>query len=166
MAKLKRLSEQAVPAALERATHYRLLNEPMQSESICRDVLRIDPANQEALVTLLLAQTDQFDSRLAQAFAAAQKTLERLPDSYQRDYYGGLICERRANAQLERGGPGSGPIAYDWYRKAMDLYEAAEQHRPADNDDAVLRWNTCERILRQRDDVKPMRKDSFQPLLE
>ena len=166
MAKLKRLSEQAVPAALERATHYRLLNEPMQSESICRDVLRIDPANQEALVTLLLAQTDQFDSRLAQAFAAAQKTLERLPDSYQRDYYGGLICERRANAQLERGGPGSGPIAYDWYRKAMDLYEAAEHHRPVDNDDAVLRWNTCERILRQRDDVKPMRKDSFQPLLE
>ena len=48
----------------------------------------------------------------------------------------------------------------------MDLYETAEQQRPADNDDAVLRWNTCERILRQRGDVKPMRKDRFQPLLE
>jgi len=166
MAKLKRLSEQAVPAALERATHYRLLNEPMQSESICRDVLRIDPANQEALVTLLLAQTDQFDSRLAQAFAAAQKTLERLPDSYQRDYYGGLICERRANAQLERGGPGSGPIAYDWLRRAMDHYESADEVGPEGNEEALLRWNTCARVIMRDRNIRPLPDERVPTMLE
>ena len=165
MAKLKKLSEQAVPAAIKRAAYYRLLNEPMQSESICRDVLRVDPDNQEALTTLLLAQTDQFVGRLAKVFTAAEETLQRLGGEYQKAYYGGLICERRGNAHLERGGIGSGSVAYDWYRKAMDLYETAEQHRPADNDDAILRWNTCERILR-RPEVQPRPEDDFQPLLE
>src|SRR6266436_320626 len=55
MFELKRLSLEAVPAALERALRYRLLNEPAEAESICHDVLEIDPENQEALVMLLLA---------------------------------------------------------------------------------------------------------------
>ena len=166
MTKLKSLSAAAVPAALERAAHYRLLNEPMLAESICRDVLRVESHNQEALITLLLAQTDQFDIHMTQAFKAAQQTLERLTGEYERTYYGALICERRAHWHLDRGAHGSGPVAYDWYRKAMDLYEAADEHSPPDNNDAVLRWNTCVRILRQRPNVKPTPKDTFQPLLE
>ena len=55
MFELKRLSEEAIPAALEKATRYRLLNEPAEAESICHDVLQIDPENQQALVVLLLA---------------------------------------------------------------------------------------------------------------
>jgi hypothetical protein len=58
MFELKRLSDEAIPAALEKALRYRLLNEPAEAESICHDVLRIDPENQQALVVLLLALTD------------------------------------------------------------------------------------------------------------
>ena len=63
MPELKRISKDAVPAALEKALRYRLLNEPLESESICRDVLATDSKNQEALVTLLLALTDQFEKQ-------------------------------------------------------------------------------------------------------
>ena len=38
-----------MPAALEKALRYRLLNEPVEAESICRDVLEVDPDNQAAL---------------------------------------------------------------------------------------------------------------------
>ena len=37
-----------------------MLNEPAEAESICLDVLKTDPENQEALITLLLAVTDRF----------------------------------------------------------------------------------------------------------
>ena len=58
---LKSLHKDAIPGALAKAERYRLLHEPWQSESICQDVLRIDPENEQALVTLILALTDQFD---------------------------------------------------------------------------------------------------------
>src|ERR1700722_16262182 len=56
----KPISPDAVPLALEKAERYRLLNEPAQAESICLDVLAVDPDNQRALVMLLLALSDQF----------------------------------------------------------------------------------------------------------
>ena len=43
MFELKRLSADAIPAALEKALRYRLLNDPAEAESICHDVLRIVP---------------------------------------------------------------------------------------------------------------------------
>ena len=52
---LKMLSEDAVPRALAKAERYRLLNEPGEAESICLDALAVEPANQSALTTLLLA---------------------------------------------------------------------------------------------------------------
>jgi hypothetical protein len=50
MYELKPLSREAIPAALEKAYRYRLLNEPLEAESICRDILEADPENQEATV--------------------------------------------------------------------------------------------------------------------
>ena len=50
----KPISRDAIPAALAKAERYRLLNEPGEAESICLDILQIEPANQEAIVTLLL----------------------------------------------------------------------------------------------------------------
>ena len=54
MYELKRLTKEAVPRALEKAERYRLLNEPTEAESICQDILRVEPDNQPALVVLLL----------------------------------------------------------------------------------------------------------------
>ena len=147
MFELKRLSEDAIPAALERALRYRLLNEPAEAESICHDVLRIDPENQEALILLLLALTDRFGKGYAVGVTQAQEVLSRLRGEYERTYYAGIICERRAKAQLRQGNPGSGHNAYEFLRDAMSWFEKAEALRPARNDDALLHWNTCARII-------------------
>src|SRR5688572_15116743 len=131
MFQLKTISVDAVPAALERAHRYRLLNEPTAAESICLDVLAVDPDNPQALVTLLLARTDQFTETLAQAVAKARDVLPRLADPYQRAYYTGLIAERRAKALRASGNPGSAAMAYEALREAMQQYDAAERLAPA-----------------------------------
>jgi hypothetical protein len=147
MFELKRLSKEAIPAALDKALRYRLLNEPAEAESICCDVLSIDPDNQQALVTLLLALTDRFSEGYAVGVAQAQEVLPRLRDAYERAYYAGIICERQAKARLRQGHPGAGYDAYDFLREAMSWFEEAEIHRPPKNDDALLHWNTCARII-------------------
>ena len=147
MFELKPLSKEGIPAALERAIRYRLLNEPSEAESICQDVLRIDPENQEALVTLLLAITDRFGRGYAVGITEATEVLPRLRDPYKRAYYAGIVCERRAKAYLRQGGPGSGFDAYECLLEAMTWYDKAEILRPPRNDDALLRWNACARII-------------------
>jgi hypothetical protein len=49
MYELKPLLKTVVPAALEKAKHYRLLNEAVEAESICLDIIEIEPDNQNAL---------------------------------------------------------------------------------------------------------------------
>jgi tetratricopeptide (TPR) repeat protein len=147
MFELKLLSADAIPAALEKALRYRLLNDPAEAESICHDVLRIDPENQQALVLLLLALTDRFGKGYAVGVTEAQEVLSHLREEYERAYYAGIVCERRAKAQLSQGHPGSGHDAYELLREAMAWYEKAETLRPAKNDDALLHWNTCARLI-------------------
>ncbi|MBV8212615.1 MAG: hypothetical protein JOZ08_05245 [Verrucomicrobia bacterium] len=147
MFELKRLSSEAIPAALERALRYRLLNEPGEAESICHDVLAIDPENQQALVMLLLAISDRFGKGYGVGVTEAQDVLARLRDEYERAYYAGIICERRAKAQLGNGYPGAGHDAYEFLCEAMTWFEKAETLRPPKNDDALLHWNTCARII-------------------
>lgn len=144
---LKLLSPDAIPTALEKALRYRLLNDPAEAVSICHDVLRIDPENQEATVILLLALTDRFGKGYTVGVTQAQEVLSRLHDPYERAYYAGIICERRAKAQLSQGHPGSGHDAYELLREAMAWFEKAESLRPAKNDDALLHWNTCARLI-------------------
>src|SRR5215510_8437473 len=104
---LKALWKDAIPSALAKAERYRLLNEPGEAESICLDVLRIDPGNQTALVTLALALTDQFsDEGSARAAARAADVVSRLTDEYERAYYSGIISERRAKAHHLHGRAG------------------------------------------------------------
>ena len=164
MFQLKPLSKEAVPAALQRAERYRLLSEPAEAESICLDILQIDPENQSALITLLLALTDQFPEGEADAVVRAQEVLSRLQGEYERAYYSGIICERRAKAQLGHHMPGSLANAYDWLREAMSWYEKAEEIRPQGNDEAILRWNTCARLLMRN--PKPVQAERFEPFLE
>ncbi len=143
---LKTLSEEAIPAALEKAERYRLLNEPAEAESICLDVLKIAPDNQQAIVTLLLAVTDRFSKGYGVSDTQARELLETLTGEYERAYYRGLLAERRAKMKLAQGPHGS-LWAYGLFREAMECYEKAEAIRPPGNDDALLRWNTCARII-------------------
>jgi len=156
MFELKPLSKEGVPSALEKAERYRLLNEPAEAVSICHDVLRTEPDNQEALVTLLLALTDRFQKGYSIGLTEAKDVLPRLKREYDRAYYAGVICERRAKAHLQQGGLGF--MAYEWLREAMEHYERAEKIRPPGNDDAILRWNTCARFIQGNPTVAP-RKD-------
>jgi hypothetical protein len=153
MFSLKPLSTDAIPAALGKAERYRLLNEPGQAESICLDVLAIDPGNQAALVMLVLALSDQFGGQPAQALQRARAALTQLAGEYERAYYEGILCERRARAQLAHGGHGSSLAAREWLKEALGHYAHAEQHRPAGNDDAILRWNACVRLLEHHPDT-------------
>ena len=166
MFELKTLSQGAIPAALAQAERYRLLNEPAEAESICLDILRVEPDNQKALVTLLLALTDQFGRKLTGKVKEARAVLPRLTDPYSRDYYEGIICERRAKAHHQNGGPGSAHVAYDGFREAMACFERAEAIRPPDNDEALLRWNTCARILMRNPDLQPAPVSPAESMLE
>src|SRR5262245_12272916 len=127
MFELKSIDPQAIPKALEKAERYRLLNEAAQAESICRDVLAVDPDNQDALVMMLLALTDQFRGGPPDCFNQAQALVEKLSGDYEKHYYSGLIWERRGHAHAHHETPGSHSTAYDWIRKAMEFYEQAEQ---------------------------------------
>ncbi|MDB4873654.1 MAG: hypothetical protein JWM41_100 [Gemmatimonadetes bacterium] len=144
---LKPITREGIPSALQKAERYRLLNESSAAESICLDVLEIDPANQEALVSLLLSITDQFAEEMSDGLHRARAVLPRITDEYERVYYAGIICERRARAQLQRGALGSADVAAEWFRQAMTWYEKAEGMRPSGNDESILRWNTCVRML-------------------
>jgi hypothetical protein len=147
MSDLKRLHKDAVPAALEKAERYRLLNEPGEAESICLDVLGVDPENQQAIITLLLALTDRFEKGYSVSDTQTKELLSRMKSEYDRAYYAGIVAERRAKAKLRQNTPDCRFQAYDLLREAMDWFEKAEPLRPAGHDDAILRWNTCARII-------------------
>ena len=161
---LKPITHEGIPAALQKAERYRLLNDSSAAESICLDVLEIDPANQEALVSLLLAITDQFVEEMADNTRRARDVLPRLTDEYDRIYYAGIISERRARAQLQRGALGSSDVASAGFREAMRSYERAEAMRPAGNDEAILRWNTCVRMLARHE--RAQGHHEYEPVLE
>jgi hypothetical protein len=150
MFKLKPLSPEAVPAALEKANRYRLLNEPGAAQSIYLDILEVDPDNQEALKNIVLAMSDRFGKDYAIGDSRITEYLMRLENEYERTYYSGIMYERRAKAVLARGGVG----AYELFRQAMDCFETAESMRPDGNEDAILRWNGCARVI-VRNDLKP-----------
>ena len=159
---LKRIRPEAIPEALEKAERYRLLNNPQQAESICRDVLAVEPEHQEALVILILAITDQLgDHGGSPSARAAGEYVARLRDEYQRAYYSGIVCERDARAFLQRGAS-TGSI-YAGLREAMEWYERAESLRPAGNDDPILRWNSCVRTI-ERERLTPPTPDRELPL--
>jgi hypothetical protein len=165
MIELKRIRKEAVPAALQKAERYRLLDDPSAAESICRDALAADPENQQALVMLLLTLTDQFASgSAAELEHRARELLPRITDDYRRAYYEGVVWERRAKAHLLHGAPGAGEAAFEWLQQAMERYEWAERLRPPGNDEAILRWNTCARLLAgDEQHIHPRGEERYEP---
>lgn len=144
---LKSLSLDAVPRALEKADRYRLLKEPVQAESICLDILNVDPENQSALRILLLALTDQFKhgSNIREIEPAA--VIARLKTPYERAYYSGVVSERQAKQFLDLHTDSALRMACDYLAAALRHYEQAAELRPPGDDDALLRWNTCARLM-------------------
>jgi tetratricopeptide (TPR) repeat protein len=162
---LKPISKAGIQEALDKAERYRLLGEPSLAESICLDVLQADPDNQAALVMLLLALTDQFGHGHGHSPNKAREILPRLKNEYDKDYYSGLIWERLANAQLRKASPNAAFTAYDAFRHAMDCYEKAIALHPPANDDAILRWNTCARILMRNPNLRPRPDEAYEPVM-
>jgi hypothetical protein len=160
---LKRISVEGISHALDKAERYRLLNDPVQAESICHDVLAVDPDNQDALHCLILSLTDQFSAAgAANAAREARSCIAKLPDEYERAYYSGLVHERETRAFLHRKNVVRS-AAYDGFRHAMEWYERAEALRPPGNEDAVLRWNSCVRAI-ERERLAPADDERELPL--
>jgi len=164
--RLKPISRDAIPRAIQKAERYRLLNQSWAAESICLDILEIDPENQQVLVMLVLALTDLHSGVAASGVKRAKDYLARIRDDYQRSYYSGVVAERRGQALLTNGGMGSGGIAYESLREAMDWYAKAEAIRPPGNDDAILRWNTCVRVLSGNSHLAPAADTGYEPVFE
>ena len=163
---IKQISRGGVAAALQKAHRYRLLNDSVAAESICLDVLSLEPDNVDALVTHVLAITDQFSTGHAADRARARVAVARLVDPYANAYYNGVICERWAKAMLQRETLGATEIAYDSIEKALEFYEKAEGVRPPGNDEVLLRWNTCVRMLERDPNLRPREAEPFEPSLE
>lgn len=163
--KLKPLSKDSIDAALDKAELYRLLNQPRLAESICLDVLDIDPGNQKATVVLLLALTDQFKLSSTKTSKQALELANSLKDEYSKIYYTGIIHERQGAAALNSSSPGGDFDAYEWYREAMEFYEKANEINKGENNDPVLRWNTCARIIMEYH-LRERPADDYQPMLE
>ena len=161
---LKPLSLEAIPGALAKAERYRLLNEPSQAESICRDIVAVDSGNRDARVMLILALTDQFPQGIG-----TREVLEEiavLADEYDRRYYSGIVHERHALALFRQTDFLSADTVYWLLTHAMEWYERAGEIRPQGNDDALLRWNACARFLHRQRQLKPVKAErQLEPVL-
>ncbi len=142
--KLKTISKSGIPHALEKATTFRYLSQPEETESICRDVLAVEPANQMALRLLGLAIIDQFCGESSDRYAEAERIFGCLSDPYERIYHAGVLHERKARAQLRAGEPGY--ILVPMVESAMACFDEASRIRPEGNDESILRWNRCVRL--------------------
>jgi hypothetical protein len=147
--KLKTISKSGIAEAIAKAELYRYLNEPEEAESICRDILAADPHHMFGLRTLGLAITDQFTGGAADRYAEVEGIFQGLADPYERHYYTGLLCERRVKAQLRAGR--APHTLLPLLERALQCFAEAERIHPAGNDDAILRWNRCVRLLQSQD---------------
>lgn len=161
---LKPISVESIPGAVAKAEHYRLLNEPSQAESICRDVLESRPDNQQALICLVLALSDQI-AHDPKAYSQALTAATRLASPYDRAYYSGIVWERRARARHQAGGHDTRHSVYEWVVKSLNHFAEAEKLRPAGNDDAILRWNTCVRFLSSHSELVPRVEETPEPIV-
>jgi len=166
MFELRPLSKEAIPSAIERAKHYRLLNDPWQAQSICQDILRADPENQAAIHILVLAITDQFESKFRSKLSQALEMCALIHDPYDRTYCKGLIYERQATAALKRKTPRSGYIAYEHLRHAMEWYDKADKSHERGNEEAILRWNACARMIMEYKLEAATEEKGAHPLLD
>lgn len=160
--KLKTISKSGIAEAIAKAELYRYLNEPEEAESICRDILAADANHMFALRMLGLAITDQFTGEASDRYAEVEKVFQSLSDPYERSYYTGLLCERRVKAQLRSGR--APHTLLPLLEQALQCFSEAEKIRPPGNDDAILRWNRCVRLLQNQPEFESEEIASFEAL--
>ena len=163
---LKPITREGVATALQKAHRYRLLNDSVAAESICLDVLAVDPGNVDALVTHLLSITDQFGAGHSGDLSRAESAAGALTDPYANAYYHGIICERWAKSIVLRHLPRSGEMAFAFIEKALGWYANAESLRSPSNDEAILRWNSCVRMLQRDPNLRAREQEAYVPDLE
>lgn len=163
MHNVKPITKQGIQRALEKVERYRLLNEPAEAESICRDILSLEPDNQKALGMFILCLSDQFSTGMTNK--EVMESISKLTDDYKRTYYTGIVLERQAKAAIIRGGFGSHFDAYEWLMEAIEQFEKAGSLRLDGNDDAILRYNACVRTI-ERHHLKPRARENSEPMME
>ena len=166
MYELEKIAPASIPAALEKAEHYRLTGESACAESICLDVLEVDPDHQSGLILLLLARTDQFTLGLPSQVERAREILPHLSSAYDRAYYGGIICERQGKYQLRQRGKRSGFVAWEWFQHAMEQYQEAKGLSEPGDDNPTLRWNTCARLIMRNPHCVPDPEQDTEHMIE
>ena len=160
---LKPISHDSVDGALAKAERYRLLNEPHEAESICRDILEIDPANRQARISLILALTDEIPRR-TEGVCQSHGAVSSLESAYDRAYYSGIAWERRAKAVVTTAAQDPAAISTSGLPRRC-CFRGSGAPRPAGNDDAILRWNTCVRFLESHKDIGPKMEEVSDPIL-
>jgi len=151
--KLNNISVDAIDEALIKARQYRSLLEPEIAESICLDILNVAADSQDALVIYILALLDQVSRSDNQVqIKTIERSIEKLTSQYHRYYYIGLLNERRARHMITQSMSHS--FAYDYFYEALISYQQAIQRCPEQNDEAILRWNSCIRTI-EKEKLKP-----------
>lgn len=155
MHEFKKISSEFIDEALAKADKYRMLNHPKTSESICRDVLDIDPGNQNAITLLIIAITGQFSN--SQKYPGtrlkdAQVWIKELADEYKKEYFAGLVLERWAKSKV-RDLPGAD--LYEFFEEAMVHYDRAEKLAPHGDESAKLHYNFCIRFMDRHTHIRP-----------
>jgi tetratricopeptide (TPR) repeat protein len=151
---LKKLPSGDLAYAVKKAMLYRELSQPEEAESMCKDVLEVDPKHQDALRVLGLALTDRFKEVAVGLFEEAMHVFARLENEYDRVYHEGVAWERLGKAHLERG---EGHGALGALEHAIEHYERAEKIAPPGDPDPILRFNRCVRLLQSH----PLLKEAF-----
>lgn len=159
---LHELDASYVGKALAKAERYRLLNWPVEAESICLDILAVEPDNAEALQLIVLAVADQFlDQGSAPRVRQAMAWANKVTDEYERTYLIGIIHEREGWAHLSRGFHDS--FAYECFADAMEWFDKAEKLAPPGEQEAALRYNSCVRTI-EREKLEPRADEGELPL--
>ena len=116
---LKTISKSGFTEAFQKVELYRYLNEPEEAESICRDILAVEPENQLALRLLGLTLTDQFLGVSSDRYAEVETAFRSLKDAYEPCV---VSAKRKRSARLATMTPScAGTVASGCCRAAPTL---------------------------------------------
>lgn len=124
------------------------------TESICQDVLSLDPTNQEAVELLFRSRVSLLSKGLPRGVERAQELVPQFDGDFEKAFFSGLLRENQARYLLDRRGRQASSVAYNWFRHAMDDFEEANR-QDSTRIEATLHWNACLRTLQANPHCAP-----------